>query len=268
MSSNSFLATLTMVPMLGVREPDWVWLLFACTFGEHALAQISNPATGALIPLVVGRDRLGHANALLAAAGNVIRLAGPALGGLIYGVAGFPAVVPLNLASYLLTAGMTLLLRTPPRTNASVWPHHSAHVLAQTLSGFRLICGSAPLAGSAAINAPAMLAEGITDALWVVWITGYLGAGAAVDGGVDSIAGAGALLGLLMLARRLDRFRLPRVSLWGTAAVGVDLLLIVAFPSIPLAAALVARGTLASDHHIEETSDALAGDEACVREAR
>lgn len=233
------LAALAMVPMLTVRDAQWVWLLFACRFGEHALAQISRPAEGALIPLVAGRERLGRANSLLSAAGTVIRLAGPALGGLVYGVAGFRAVVLLNLASYLVTAGMILLLRTPPQCAVHLRPRQPARMLADILSGFRLMGESAMLAGITAINAPAMAAEGITNALWVVWVTGYLGADPGIYGGVESFAGAGALAGSLLLARRLDGPHPHRVFLASTAAIGVILLLIVTFPSIPLTAALI-----------------------------
>lgn len=235
----NLLSAAAIAPMLAVREARLVWLLFVCSFGDFLLSQLSNPAERALIPALAERDSLGRANALLASVDSFIRLAGPALGGVIYGISGFRTVVLLDAGSYVAAALLIGLLRLPATSHAGSNEHRPVHAGTDLLAGFRLLAKSRALAPITLINLPAMLAEGIVNALWVVWVTGDLGASPQVFGGVNAVAGAGALLGSVVLSRRIDDLGPRRVFVWSTLGLCVELALIVALPSVPVTALLV-----------------------------
>jgi uncharacterized protein YbjQ (UPF0145 family) len=58
---------------------------------EAALAQLNDPARNALVPSLVAKADLVGANALIGLNGNLARLVGSPLGGILVEVAGLPA---------------------------------------------------------------------------------------------------------------------------------------------------------------------------------
>jgi MFS family permease len=96
-------AALTL-PLLLVQSSDTLWVVYAVVLGHATLGQLHAPAEAALVPRLVGSERLVEANALSTATGGAIRLFGPALGGALMGSLGFGAAVLADAASFALAA--------------------------------------------------------------------------------------------------------------------------------------------------------------------
>ncbi|MEU7481133.1 MFS transporter [Lentzea sp. NPDC042327] len=86
--------------------------IYAAVVVESAGAVAFRPAAQAFVPAVVGvGERLTSANSWNAATDGVVRLVGPPLGGVLLLWAGFEALVVVDVASYLVSAGAIALTR-------------------------------------------------------------------------------------------------------------------------------------------------------------
>jgi MFS family permease len=60
-AANLLRAPLLLLLLL-VRSPDWFWLVYVVAFAEATIGQFFTPAENALLPLLVGEERLMTAN--------------------------------------------------------------------------------------------------------------------------------------------------------------------------------------------------------------
>jgi MFS family permease len=104
-----------LLPLLTVNGRDRLWVVYLVMAVEAALAQLNDPARNALVPTLVARHDLVGANALIALNGNLARLVGSPLGGILVEVAGLPGLVIGDAASFLLGAALLALVRPSPR---------------------------------------------------------------------------------------------------------------------------------------------------------
>lgn len=130
MIATDVLRAAAVLSMLAVHGRGGVWIVYAALTAEAAFSQFFNPARRALVPNLVGRGpELSAANALSQLVGGVIRLVGGPLGGVLYVFFGFRCVVVLDVASYLLSAVLDILMRfraRPPATRRATTPHGEA----------------------------------------------------------------------------------------------------------------------------------------------
>jgi MFS family permease len=85
-----------------VRTREQVWLLYALTAVQLALAGVFFPARNAILPEIVSRRELGAANALTSATWSVMLAVGAAMGGLVAGRWGvYPAFVIDSLTFFV-----------------------------------------------------------------------------------------------------------------------------------------------------------------------
>ena len=112
MIATDVLRAAAVLSMLAVHTRHSVWIVYVALTVETAFSQFFNPSRRALVPNLVGRGpELSAANALSQLVGGVIRLVGGPLGGVLYVLFGFHLVVVLDVASYLLSAVLTALIR-------------------------------------------------------------------------------------------------------------------------------------------------------------
>jgi MFS family permease len=104
-----------LLPLLTVNGRDRLWVVYLVMAVEAALAQLNDPARSALVPTLVARHDLVGANALIALNGNLARLVGSPLGGVLVEVAGLPGLVIGDAASFLLGAALLALVRASPK---------------------------------------------------------------------------------------------------------------------------------------------------------
>jgi MFS family permease len=105
-----------LIPLLLVRGPAQIWIVFAVMFWEGSVEQFFSPAQQAMVPRLVPDDELLTANAVSGQVSNVSRLAGSALGGVLAAAGGLPAVTLADAATFLASAALLALVRTSGRT--------------------------------------------------------------------------------------------------------------------------------------------------------
>ncbi|WP_167959109.1 MFS transporter [Anaerosporobacter faecicola] len=78
-----------------------------------AIATIYQPVVNTSIPLIIPKEELVRANAIIQQVASLSNFLGPILAGVLYGVLGIRGVVIFNLISFFFSAGMELLLQIP-----------------------------------------------------------------------------------------------------------------------------------------------------------
>ncbi len=77
------------------------------------VSALYTPAVTASIPLLVEQQKLEGANGLVQAVQSLSAVAAPVLGGILYGVMGFRAVVTVSCISFFLSAVMEIFIKIP-----------------------------------------------------------------------------------------------------------------------------------------------------------
>lgn len=114
---NALLAAIVAF-LLIIDAVNWGYLL-AVSVAQGAMFAMQMPARQAAIPTLVGRDRMSNAIALNAMAMGLMNLAGPSIGGLLYGLFGPETVYVTCAAMGILAVAMTgMLPRMYPAADA------------------------------------------------------------------------------------------------------------------------------------------------------
>src|SRR5689334_10882756 len=107
---SNVLQAFVLLPLLGVHSVDQVWIIYIVLFTGATISQFFTPAQSALLPLLVDENYLPTANSLSALNGNIARLLGPALAGLIVGLSGLVGITLIDALSFVVAAAMILFI--------------------------------------------------------------------------------------------------------------------------------------------------------------
>lgn len=214
-----------LLPLLAVDSAERVWIVYVVAAALSAVGQFFRPAENALLPRLVGEERLVPANALNALNDNLARLIGPALGGLTAAWMGLRGVAVVDAATYLVAAGMigaiatsTKRERTPSVESATVTGTWAA-IWGEWRAGLRLIWGNRVLRVVFGAFAIASFGEGVMQTAFWVYIDEALGGGTREAGWLLSAQAVGGLLGAVVIGSWAKR-RSP-LSLLGWGAIGL-----------------------------------------------
>ena len=196
----NLLLALALAPLVLVRTPDHVWIVYIVIFAETCFEQFTVPAQNALLPALVTEEQLVSANALNSLSSNLSRLVGPALGGVIAGFFGLNGIVVVDAISFLLAA---LVLLGIPASVAGVVSSAKATVANSPLAnlrrewadGLQLLFSSQTLWVLVATFAISALGEGVFGVLYPVFVYQALHGGALEIGELMSAQAVGGLLG-------------------------------------------------------------------------
>jgi MFS family permease len=108
-----------LLPLLAVHGRQQLWVVYLVIAVESVLAQLNDPARNALLPALVGERELVAANGLIGLNGNLARLVGSPLGGVLVELAGLPGLVLGDALSFLVGAALVALVRTPAGAGAA-----------------------------------------------------------------------------------------------------------------------------------------------------
>lgn len=90
-----------------------IWQLYITAVLDGLVASVSQPTRQVMVYDVVGAEDLTNAVALNAMFGNITRIVGPSLGGLLIGVTGVSSCFFAQAGAYVIASGATFLIRTP-----------------------------------------------------------------------------------------------------------------------------------------------------------
>jgi MFS family permease len=146
-----------LLPLLAVHRRQQLWIVYLVIAVESVLAQLNDPARNALLPALVEDRELVGANALIGLNGNLARLVGSPLGGVLVELAGLPGLVLGDAVSFLAGAALVALVRTP----AAGAPGRPAAEGAPVPAGAGAVAGgSAAAAGAGAVAGGSAAAAG------------------------------------------------------------------------------------------------------------
>jgi MFS family permease len=206
-----------LLPLLAVDGPDRLWIVYVVMAVEASLGQLNDPARNALVPSLVTGDDLVAANALIGLNGNLARLVGSPLGGVLVEVAGLPGLVIGDAVSFLLGAALLGLIR--PDAKAAAEPRREGRgvsavlggVAREWVDGLRVTVGDHGQRWGLVVNGMAAVAQGVFTVLFVLFVARELGGDGAQVGllrGVQAIGGVLGGVAVVGLARRLEPGRL------------------------------------------------------------
>jgi MFS family permease len=271
-----------LLPLLFVNGST-IWPIYPVLVVVNAIEQFFVPAEQAIIPTLVPERQLVTANALNGQMAQIARLVGAGAGGVAAELGGLAAVVLVDLATYVVAAGLLTLVNRPAPgdrpaiddtresqlADAAVDPDGGlAHdvsdqvtgLLHEWREGMRLIRRSPALRLLLVVAAMTSLGEGIFGTLFAPYIRDVVNGSAADYGGIMSIQAIGGIIAGLVVAAVGHRYPARGLFGWGLLVFGfLDLLLfiyplaldalwpaylLIALVGLPGAATLAGRQTL------------------------
>jgi len=109
---------LGVIPILWLLGVLQIWMLISALLLFGAFSVFGFAATQSLLPRLVPRDRLLHANARLDQTDAAAQTVGPTLGGALVGLVGAPLTIALDAVSYLVDAALNASLRVDEPTRS------------------------------------------------------------------------------------------------------------------------------------------------------
>jgi MFS family permease len=199
MIATDLLRAVAVAGILLADRPDRLVWLYLALVAENLGTVFFRPAARALVPTVVGTGpELVSANSLVALNNGIVRLVGPPLGAVLLSLFDLPALVLLDVASYLVSASMITSIshRAMPTAVGRV-----GAVLAELGAGLRFVSRQATLRGLLLVSVTFFTANGVFTALLIPFMTTRFGNHPEVIGYLLSALGVGYLLGAPLAAR-------------------------------------------------------------------
>jgi len=210
--SSLLLAVLTWTGVVNV------WQILVIGFVSSVFFAVDNPTRQAIVPDMVGRERVTSAVGLNSAAWNGAAIIGPSIAGVLLAVMSAAGLFMLNGLSYFAVIGALFVLPELPRR--AVARRSAVGQLADGLryiSEYRLIWGMLLL-----IAVPSIVARPYVQ-LMPVFARDVLGRGSAGYGLLMAASGVGALIGALLTASLGDYRRRGMLLLGVTFGLGIAL---------------------------------------------
>jgi predicted MFS family arabinose efflux permease len=233
-AANALLA-LSLLPAMFVHGTGQLWIIYLTVAAQNSIAQFFMSAEVALVPAVVPADGLVAANALNGQNNQIARLAGSALGGVIAAAGGLVAVTAVNMASYLVAAGLLALIPRgtgagPGTTEAPRTAGGMRRAWHEWVDGVRL-CGRDPdLSALLGFRVMSNFGEGVLSALFAPFLIGVVKASGAEFGAVNGIQAVGGIVGGVAVATVAARARPPELLGYGALVFGILALLLTGYP--------------------------------------
>lgn len=206
--------------------------LFAASMLQGCLFAMQMPARQAVIPKIVGRDRVSNALALNATSMGLMNFVAPAIAGLIYDSAGpagsYAVAVVLTVIAIAFTSRLP---KMPPEQR--VGPRRSAP--SQIVDGLAFIRRT-PLVRTLLLQGVAVSLLAMPFVMLIqVFAKHAYEASAAQIGILSACNGIGALIGALAIAG-LRQGNRGAILLWSSVLAGVGMVLAAAFPIFAIGA--------------------------------
>jgi MFS family permease len=202
---SNVLFAATLLPLILVNSPEWVWLVYVVVFVQNCISRFFNPAENALLPRIVAADQLVAANALNALNNNLARLIGPPLGGLVAAGFSLSGVVVIDALTFVLAGAMIALVsvagKAEPAAESAATAETSSGFWSELRAGLAIIVHSRALLVIFLVTAICSFGEGIMSVMFILWVSKVLEGGAQEIGLFMGAQAIGGILGGLIVTR-------------------------------------------------------------------
>ncbi len=166
-----------LVPVfLFVRSADQVWILYVVAFLVASVGSVFAPARGALVPKIVGMDRLMAANSISESSRVLFAVLGTAAAGLLVGLFdGFDVAFTVDALTFVASAALVGRMGVSGSVDKANGSVARPSVLSEFAAGMRVIRGSRLLKGMLVGAGITMFGLGAVNALLVPFVIGELG---------------------------------------------------------------------------------------------
>lgn len=247
--------------ILVVRSIEWLWLIYLVAFFEASVSQFFIPAKNAIIPNLVKEKDILPANSLNALSDALTRLIGPSLGGILMGLIGLSGIVILDSISYLISGILIFFIsfssdsfkgqakretfietnvimenKKPPFSKGGLGRFSTTFktILKEWLDGLRFVKKERLISSLYIVMGIAMLAQGILNVLFVVFVKDLLEGGAMEFGLLVTTQGLGGIVSGVIIGYLGKMLKPTQLITIGLGAAGLILLAMVNFPSVAL----------------------------------
>ena len=190
---------LSQLPQFAFDHQIQVIALFVSSFLTGLARSFSQPAIFAVVPRIVPREQLARASAWTTTALQIARIAGPAVGGLVFGFFGTRAAAALVCAFLLVSVGAMFMIRTEIKAPAQSKAQGSRKQ--ELLSGLSYVFKHPILLPALSLDMISVLFGGVT-ALLPIFASDVLMIGAKGLGVLRAAPAIGAAITSLWLTRR------------------------------------------------------------------
>jgi MFS family permease len=226
MVGANLVMAVVVLPLLVVQGSETLWLVYPVLAVQSVVEVFFAPAEQALVPHLVPDEELATANALNGQVAQVARLGGSALGGVVAGLGGIPAVAVLDAVTFAVAA--TVLHRIGTTGRAAPPADEPAGVVgaveerarafrAELRGGVDAVRRSRVLRVLLVFTLVTALGEGVMGSLFAPFVRSELGGSGEAYGLVTGVQAVGGIVGGVVAALLVHRW--PPTRTMGVAAV-------------------------------------------------
>ncbi|HVK24960.1 MAG TPA: MFS transporter [Actinokineospora sp.] len=197
-------ALLGVLPLLFFLDLLTLPKLYVAGFVIGALAVLYDLSSSTYLPSLIAKDRLAAGNSHIQGSGQVARIGGPGLGGLLMQIMSVPATLIANAAIHLFSAIVLMMIKQP--VDVRPRPTAKKNVIAEIAGSFRFVIANPYLkvtAFRAGFNNMFFMAMQTVFPLFVIR---EIGATSATLGLVLATGAVGGLIGAFLAVRTGKRY--------------------------------------------------------------
>jgi len=218
--------------LLFVSHP---WQIYAILFALSTVSTFFVPAQSVTIRTIVPREGLMSANALIQQAFFVMQIIAPAIASALVAAAGPNLCFWLDMASFVVSAGMISTITIRRETTAT--QQHVGSVIHEMNAGAKFIFTHPTISFVVTAISAGMFAVRCFGALIAVYVRDVLRAGTGLFGALSSLVGVGMIVGTQFIHRFARNRSKAHVVVGGLLGMGLAIAMIAAIPTTPAAVA-------------------------------
>jgi MFS family permease len=188
--------------LLFVHDRGDLWLIYVVAALYGVGGTIAYSARSAFLTVMLPRELLADANAILQSVREGLRLISPLVGAALFAAVGGGAVAILDAVTFLVVAGALWVVRTPETRPE----REETHFLAELTAGIRHVFRTLPLRQIILSAGVCLLVVGFAETLIFAVVDEGLHRSPAFLGVLEPAQGVGAIAGGVTAARALRRF--------------------------------------------------------------